>query len=57
MQQRKFWGNQKPDINKTLSKAIMKKSQLKGKANKTWNKTCFKLEKVKKLHRKTEESI
>ena len=39
MQQRKFWGNQKPDINKTLSKAIMKKSQLKGKANKTWNKT------------------
>ena len=32
-----FWGNQKPDINKTLRKAIMKRSHLKNKANKTWN--------------------
>ena len=30
-----FVGNQKPHINKTLRKAIMKRSQLKNKANKT----------------------
>ena len=30
-----FWGNHKPHINKTLRKAIMKRSQLKNKANKT----------------------
>ena len=32
-----FRGNQKPHINKTLRKAIMKKSQLKNKTNKTRN--------------------
>ena len=32
-----FRGNQKPHINKTLRKAIMKRSQLKNKANKTRN--------------------
>ena len=30
-----FRGNHKPHINKTLRKAIMKRSQLKNKANKT----------------------
>ena len=30
-----FRGSHKPDINKTLSKAIIKRSQLKNKANKT----------------------
>ena len=34
-----FRGNQKPHINKTLRKAIMKRSQLKNKANKTRNAT------------------
>ena len=34
---RHFLGNQKPDLNKTLRKAIMKRSHLKNKANKTWN--------------------
>ena len=34
-----FRGNQKPHINKTLRKAIMKRSQLKNKANKTQNAT------------------
>ena len=32
-----FRGNEKPHINKTLRKAIMKRSQLKNKANKTRN--------------------
>ena len=32
-----FQGNQKPHINKILRKAIMKRSQLKNKANKTRN--------------------
>ena len=32
-------GNQKPHINKTLRKVIMKRSQLKNKANKTRNAT------------------
>ena len=34
-----FRGNQKPHINKILRKAIMKRSQLKNKANKTRNTT------------------
>ena len=34
-----FQGNQKPHINKTLRKAIMKRSQLNNKANKTRNAT------------------
>ena len=34
-----FWGNQKPHISKTLCKAIMKRSQLKNKADKTRNAT------------------
>ena len=34
-----FRGNQKPHMNKTLRKAIMKRSQLKNKANKTRNAT------------------
>ena len=34
-----FRDNQKPHINKTLHKAIMKRSQLKNKANKTLNAT------------------
>ena len=34
-----FRGNQKPHTNKTLRKAIMKRSQLKNKANKTRNTT------------------
>ena len=34
-----FRGNQKRHINKTLRKAIMKRSQLKNKANKTRNVT------------------
>ena len=34
-----FRGNQKPHINKTLGKAIMERSQLKNKANKTRNAT------------------
>ena len=34
-----YRGNQKPHINKTLCKAIMKRSQLKNKANKTRNAT------------------
>ena len=34
-----FRGNQKPHINKTIRKAIMKRSQLKNKANKTRNAT------------------
>ena len=34
-----FRGNQKPQINETLRKAIMKRSQLKNKANKTRNAT------------------
>ena len=34
-----FQGNQKPHINKTLRKAIMKRSQLKNKASKTRNTT------------------
>ena len=34
-----FRGNQKPHINKTLHKAIMKRSQLKNKAIKTRNAT------------------
>ena len=34
-----FRGNQKPHINKTLRKAIMKRSQLKNKVNKTRNAT------------------
>ena len=36
---RTFRGNQKPRINKTLRKAIMKRSQLKNKASKTRNAT------------------
>ena len=38
-----FRGNQKPHINKTLRKAIMKRLQLKNNAKKTRNATCFKL--------------
>ena len=34
-----FQGNQKPNINKSLRKAIMKRSQFKNKANKTRNAT------------------
>ena len=34
-----FQGNQKPHINRTLRKAIMKRSQLKNKANQTQNVT------------------
>ena len=34
-----FPGNQKPHINKTLCKAIMKRSQLKNRASKTRNAT------------------
>ena len=37
-----FQGNQKPHINKTLRKAIMKRSQLKNKANSKRNR-YFKL--------------
>ena len=38
-----FQGNQKSHVNKALREAIMKRSQLRNKANKTQNKTCFKL--------------
>ena len=34
-----FWGNQKPHVSKTLRKAIMKRSQLKNKADKTRHAT------------------
>ena len=32
-----FWSNQERYTNKTLRKAVMKRSQLKNKANKTWS--------------------
>ena len=34
-----FWGNQKPDVNETLRKAIMKRWQLKNNAKKPRNVT------------------
>ena len=44
-----FWGNQKPHTNKTPGKAIMKRWQLKNKANKTQN--------ANKLCHKTKQSV
>ena len=52
-----FRGNQKPDISKTLRKAILKRSQLKNKANKTKTQEMFQTIKSKKLCSKTEQSV
>ena len=45
-----FRGNQKPRINKTLRKAIMKRSKLRNKANKTRNATDVSNYKKQKIY-------
>ena len=52
-----FRGNQKPHINKTLRKAIVKRSQLKNKGSKTGNATDVSNYKRQRNYSKTKQSV